>query len=85
MWASGAPGGSLATALGELLTGSEAAAWRPWIRLVLHDLRRAFRDSSSRRTEAWWRWLFLIPYGVPHRPVPSDAQTPPFPGGDVPA
>jgi len=68
------PGGPLACALAEMIPATERAVWRPWVRLVLHDLRRALRWPPSRQTEAWYRWLFLIPYSVPtpsQRPVPS--------------
>jgi hypothetical protein len=67
------PGGRLASALAELVPASEVLYWRPWIRLALHDLRRALRWPPSRRTEAWCRWLFLIPYSLPVRtPPPKD-------------
>jgi hypothetical protein len=72
------PGGRLASALAELVPPGETQRWRPWIRLVLHDLRRALRWPPARRTEAWCRWLFLIPYGVPVPPaVPNMVQAQP--------
>jgi hypothetical protein len=79
------PGGPLATALAELVPTSETQAWRPWIRLVLHDLRRAFRWPASRRTEAWWRWLFLIPYRAPVLAPPRYVSNIRVPDGDQPA
>jgi hypothetical protein len=66
------PSGRLAAALTELVPASELERWRPWIRLVLHDFRRALRWPPGRRTEAWCRWLFLIPYGVPGPLAVSD-------------
>jgi hypothetical protein len=59
------PAGALRTALAALVPDDEAQRWRPWIRLVLQDLRRAVLWPPSPRTEAWCRWLFLIPYSVP--------------------
>ena len=56
------PGGTLATALGDVVPAAEAAVWRPWIRTVLHDLRRALRRPTADRTEAWCRSLFMVPY-----------------------
>jgi hypothetical protein len=64
------PGGPLATALAELVPAHETRLWRGWIRLALHDFRRALRWPPSRRTEAWCRWLFLIPYSLPVRTPP---------------
>ena len=65
------PGGRLAAALAEIIPVAEAERWRPWVRLVLHDLRRALRWPPAHRTAAWCRWLFLIPYGAPvPRPQP---------------
>jgi hypothetical protein len=57
--------GSLARALERLVPRSEAAAWRSWIDLVRADLVRALAQPPVRRTQAWARWLFLIPYSVP--------------------
>jgi len=63
--------GSLARALERLVPRSEAAAWRNWIDLVRADLARALAQPPARRTQAWARWLFLIPYSVP---VPRRAR-----------
>jgi hypothetical protein len=57
--------GSLARALERLVPRSEAAAWRAWIELVRADLTRALARPPALRTQAWARWLFLIPYSVP--------------------
>lgn len=57
--------GSLARALERLVPRSEAAAWRSWIDLVRADLARALAQPPARRTQAWARWLFLVPHGVP--------------------
>jgi hypothetical protein len=59
------PGGRLASALTEQVPAAELERWRPWIQLVLLDLRRALRWPPAHRTAAWCRWLFLIPYGAP--------------------
>ena len=59
------PGGPLARALGRLVPGSESAAWRLWIDVVRADLERAMHHPRARRSQAWARWLFLIPYSVP--------------------
>ena len=57
--------GSLARALERLVPRSEAVAWRAWIELVRADLARALARPPALRTQAWARWLFLIPYSVP--------------------
>jgi hypothetical protein len=57
--------GSLARALELLVPRAEAPAWRPWIDLVRTDLARALSRPPALRTQAWARWLFLIPYSVP--------------------
>ncbi len=57
--------GDLARRLAACVPVAEAERWRPWIRLVLHDLRRALAQRGARRDETWERWLFLIPYSVP--------------------
>jgi hypothetical protein len=57
--------GSLARALERLVPRSEVAAWRAWIELVRVDLARALARPPGLRTQAWARWLFLIPYSVP--------------------
>jgi hypothetical protein len=57
--------GSLARALERLVPRSEAAAWRSWIDLVRADLARALAQPPARHTQAWARWLFLVPYSAP--------------------
>jgi len=57
--------GRLARALVRLVPGAEAAAWRLWIDVVRTDLERALHHPRARRSQAWARWLFLIPYSVP--------------------
>jgi hypothetical protein len=57
--------GSLVRALERLVPGNELGAWRPWIELVRADLARALARPPAQRTQAWARWLFLIPYSVP--------------------
>lgn len=66
------PDGALAALLEQALSEDERRAWRPWIGLVVADLRRALA-WPKRQTEAWRRWLFLIPYSVP---VPIAAARP---------
>jgi hypothetical protein len=68
------PHGTLARALQQLVPADMRAAWGPWIRRVLADLRRAFACPREERTEAWGRWLFLIPYSVPAPSVQSEAR-----------
>ena len=72
------PGGALTSGLLALVPAHRLERWRPWIRLVLHDLRRAVASAPPRPTEAWCRWLFLIPYSIPVRPrrrrVPIDRR-----------
>ena len=63
--------GPLAQALARLVPRAETATWRRWVELVRLDLERALHRPPDRRTQAWARWLFLIPYGVP---VPRRAQ-----------
>jgi hypothetical protein len=48
--------------------------WEPWIELVRVDLQRALTRPPARRTAAWARWLFFIPYSVP---TPRRAHTRP--------
>jgi hypothetical protein len=60
-----APDGRLGAALGELVPPELEDRWSTWIRLVLHDLRRALVAPPSPPSEAWCRWLFLIPYAIP--------------------
>lgn len=57
----------LAKALAGTVPARELDQWRPWIRLALADLRQALAWPSAQRSEAWARWLFLIPYGIPLR------------------
>lgn len=73
--------GPLARALARLVPGAETATWRLWSDLVRADLERALR-LPRRRSQAWARWLFLIPYSVPVprrgrlRSIPGGAQVP---------
>jgi hypothetical protein len=60
-------GGRLEWMLMRAIRPGEVAAWMPWIELVRGDLERALAWPSGRRTEAWVRWLFLIPYSIPLR------------------
>jgi hypothetical protein len=60
-----APGGPLARLLIDAVPLDEIALWRPWIWLVLSQLRRAMAWPVGRRDRKWARWLFLIPYRVP--------------------
>ncbi|HEU5197008.1 MAG TPA: hypothetical protein VFW70_19885 [Methylomirabilota bacterium] len=60
-----APDGPLAGALTRLVPDAEREAWRTWIELVRTDLERALLHPRARRSQAWARWLFLIPYSVP--------------------
>ena len=57
--------GALARALVRLVPGAEMSAWRLWIDVVRADLERALHHPRARRSQAWARWLFLIPYSVP--------------------
>ncbi len=59
------PTGGLAGMLVRVVPRGDLEAWRPWIRLVLGDLQRALAWPAGRRTEAWARWLFAIPYSIP--------------------
>src|SRR5262245_13763566 len=58
----------------------DRATWGPWIELVRVDLQRALTRPPARRTAAWARWLFFIPYSVSTprraRPRPRRAVTP---------
>ncbi len=56
--------GLLASLLTDIVPSGEIGAWKPWIKLVLADLRRAMAWPPHSRDAAWGRWLFLIPYGV---------------------
>ena len=60
-----APDGALVRTLARLVPGAEASAWRLWIDVVRGDLEHALRHPRARRSQAWARWLFLIPYSVP--------------------
>lgn len=64
------PTGPLAWLLVRVVPQGELDSWKSWIRLLLADLRRALAWPEPRRTEAWVRWLFLIPYGLPTRSKP---------------
>ena len=57
--------GPLVRALTHLVPGAERVAWQTWIDLVRTDLERALLHPRARRSQAWARWLFLIPYSVP--------------------
>ena len=57
--------GVLARSLMRLVPGAETAAWRLWIDVVRADLERAMQHPRARRSQAWARWLFLIPYSLP--------------------
>jgi hypothetical protein len=59
------PGGRLAWDLFRKVPRDEAELWDGWIRMVLVDLARALAWPEERRTDAWLRWLFLIPYSLP--------------------
>ncbi len=60
-----APDGPLAQALLQAVPAPAVEAWRPWVRLVVADLRAALAWPARRRDTSWVRWLFLIPYSVP--------------------
>lgn len=60
-----APDGPLGLALARSLPAADAGVWRPWIRLVVADLRSALAWPVEKRDGAWARWLFLIPYSIP--------------------
>jgi hypothetical protein len=60
--------GALARALQRLVPPGEAATWQGWIDAVRADLARALAGPAARRTLAWARGLFLIPYGAPAPP-----------------
>jgi hypothetical protein len=60
------PQGPLVRALQRHVPGKDlAAAWRHWIEHVRVDLLRALSRPPARRTPAWARWLFFIPYSAP--------------------
>ncbi|MBI1734834.1 MAG: hypothetical protein HYR51_06650, partial [Candidatus Rokubacteria bacterium] len=56
---------ALGFALARRIPPGEMVRWAPWLRLVRRDLQCALAWSAERRTEAWARWLFLIPYSLP--------------------
>jgi hypothetical protein len=60
-----APDGPLAQVLLQAVPAPAVEAWRPWVRLVVADLRAALVWPAPRRDASWVRWLFLIPYSVP--------------------
>lgn len=62
---------SLRVSLEEVLPPAERAAWRPWISLVVVDLRRALRRPASAWNSGWVRWLLAIPIIVA---VPGPAR-----------
>ena len=57
--------GVLTRLLHHLVAREDRATWGPWIELVRVDLQRALTRPPERRTAAWARWLFFIPYSVP--------------------
>jgi hypothetical protein len=59
------PTGRLVWRLVRVVPPDELDVWKVWIRLTLTDLQRALAWPASRRTEAWARWLFAIPYSIP--------------------
>jgi hypothetical protein len=59
------PSGGLSNTLAALIPPDEQAAWRPWIDLVVSDLKRALRRPVANWNQAWGRWLFLIVYSIP--------------------
>jgi hypothetical protein len=59
------PTGRLVWRLVRVVPPGEVDLWEPWIRLTIADLRRALAWPAGRRTEAWVRWLFNIPYSIP--------------------
>jgi hypothetical protein len=70
------PGGSLARALAHLIPRAERTLWTSWVASVRAELERALRASSP--TQAWARWLFMIPYNVP---APQRPEFRLLPGG----
>src|SRR5262249_26565255 len=57
--------GALARALTRLVPSGEVSTWRLGIDLLRAGLQRALRLPRARQSQAWARWLFLIPYSVP--------------------
>jgi len=62
------PTGRLTWRLVRVIPPAELNLWRTWIRLTIGDLQRALAWPAGRRTEAWVRWLFDIPYSIPVTP-----------------
>jgi hypothetical protein len=62
-FASGLRPGRLPYLLLRAVPVTERDRWRPWVRLVVADLRLALTQRAAH--EAWIKWLFLIPYSVP--------------------
>lgn len=71
------PTGRLTWMLVRSIPTDDLETWKPWLRLVRTDLLRALAWPEEKRSEAWIRWLFLIPYSIPtsgrHR-RPSDPR-----------
>jgi len=59
------PTGRLVCRLVRVVPPGELDLWKAWIRLTIGDLQSALVCPADRRTEAWVRWLFHIPYSVP--------------------
>jgi len=59
------PTGRLVWRLVRIVPSGELNVWKTWIRLTVADLQRALAWPAGRRTEAWARWLFDIPYSIP--------------------
>jgi len=59
------PTGRLVCRLVRVVPPGELDLWKTWIRLTIGDLQSALVWPADRRTEAWVRWLFHIPYSVP--------------------
>jgi hypothetical protein len=59
------PTGRLVWRLVRIVPPGELNAWKGWIRLTINDLQRALAWPEGRRTQAWARWLFDIPYSIP--------------------
>ena len=72
------PQGALIRTLNDLLSAEEPEHWRQFVRVVVANLRHALLTPVTRRTEAWVRWLFLIPYSVKTLEPVEQA----VPGGD---
>ncbi len=59
------PSGRLVWRLVRIVPPGELDVWRAWIRLTITDLQRALAWPAGRRSQAWVRWLFDIPYSIP--------------------